>query len=225
MIKAFLIDLFDTLVYFEEKRYHSWRQEMAAFMGIPHDEFMKVWWKYTPERFLGKIRDIPHMLTVMAEHFRVELREQEIEELSRKEAEVLLSISHLYPGTLESLKAMKEGGFLTALVSNASSNAIYILDHLGLSPLFDTMVISCDVGVAKPDEKIYRIALERLGVSPGESLFIGDGASNELDGAQKAGIHAAKINQDHQTKNFGKSDHYDFEITHLAEAIEIAAKL
>lgn len=225
MIKALLIDLFDTLVFFEEERYILWRKEMASYLNIDREAFLQFWWSYTRDRFLGKIRDISHMLAIAADHFNIELKEKDRNYLAGKELEVLLSISHLYPDTLEVLASIKKEGFLIALVSNASTNAIHILDHLQLSPLFDTMVISCDVGVAKPEEEIYRLVLARLGVKPEECLFIGDGACQELDGARKIGIHTVRIRQEPQTRLFGESACYDFEISRLEEAIEIAKKL
>lgn len=222
MIRALLIDLFDTLVYLEEERYISWREEMARHMGIPPDEFLKIWWSHTSERFLGKIKDIPDMLHIAASHFKVELSDEKRDFLARKEREVFLSISHLYPGTREALSEMKKEGFLLALVSNASSNAFAMLEHLDLIPLFDVMVVSCDVGVAKPSEEIYKLALSKLDVSPEECLFIGDGACQELDGAHSAGIRTIRIIQMPQTSLFGKSLHYDYEIRSLRDAIQIA---
>jgi putative hydrolase of the HAD superfamily len=57
----------------------------------------------------------------------------------------------------------------------------------------DELVFSCDVGISKPDPRIYEIACERLGVEPDECLFVGDGANDELPGAERAGMAALQL--------------------------------
>ncbi|MDQ7824713.1 MAG: HAD family hydrolase [Candidatus Eremiobacteraeota bacterium] len=222
MIKAFLIDLFDTLVYIDEEPYLAFRDEMARALGIECGEFRKVWRARTPDRFLGKIRDTGEMLAMVGAHFGVSVADGIKERLVLEERERLLSYSHLYPGVMEALGAIRSEGFKTALVSNASNNSLFIAEHLGLVPCFDTLVISCELGVSKPDPAIYREALSRLRIGPDEALFIGDGACEELDGAHRLGIYTARIVQEPQSSLFGKSSHCDFEIGTLAEALALA---
>ena len=58
---------------------------------------------------------------------------------------------------------------------------------------FDATVFSCDVGVSKPDPRIYEIACEQLEVEPADCLFVGDGANDELPGAERAGMTAVQL--------------------------------
>jgi putative hydrolase of the HAD superfamily len=90
--------------------------------------------------------------------------------------------------TLETLRALRAKGLKLALVSNADVSEVASWDRAPIAPLFDAVVFSCHVGHAKPDVKIYRIALEKLSVKPHEAIFVGDGAMNELAGAKAAGI-------------------------------------
>ena len=53
-------------------------------------------------------------------------------------------------------------------------------------------MFSCSVGVAKPDPRIYRIAAERLGVEPGECLFVDD-QPPFVEGARAAGMDAVRL--------------------------------
>jgi putative hydrolase of the HAD superfamily len=62
------------------------------------------------------------------------------------------------------------------------------LELAGLSAFFDSIVLSCERGVAKPDPAIFSMALEECGVAAGEALMIGDSASSDLKGASAAGI-------------------------------------
>ena len=76
----------------------------------------------------------------------------------------------------------------TAILSNAWGNARAVfIDKFGLDEVVDAMVISAEEGVTKPDPRIYRIALERLGVRPEEAVFVDDFAEN-VEGARAVGM-------------------------------------
>jgi putative hydrolase of the HAD superfamily len=64
----------------------------------------------------------------------------------------------------------------------------------GFEPHVDALVVSEDVGVAKPDPRIFRIALERLGCGPGEALMVGDSWSADVLGARAAGLRGLWFN-------------------------------
>ena len=57
-----------------------------------------------------------------------------------------------------------------------------------LEARFDVVVIPCEVGLSKPDPRIYRLCLERLGLSPAAALFVDDRADN-VAGAASIGLH------------------------------------
>ena len=86
------------------------------------------------------------------------------------------------PGAEVLLAAAREHGLRTALLSNA--------DRLGdddLAGLFDTVVLSGQVGFGKPDVRIYLLTAERLGLTPEECVFVDDMVSN-VRGAVRAGM-------------------------------------
>jgi len=99
------------------------------------------------------------------------------------------------PGTLEALERLKLQGFKLAVVSNAEGQVENDAKRFGLAPFFDTIIDSHIVGVAKPDPRIFHIALERLGIAPHEARFAGDIYSIDMVGARAAGIEAALIDQ------------------------------
>jgi len=99
------------------------------------------------------------------------------------------------PGTFEALERLKSQGFKLAVVSNAEGQVEGDAKAFGLARFFDTIVDSHVVGVAKPDPRIFRIALDRLGVSPEEARFAGDIYSIDVVGARAAGIDTALIDQ------------------------------
>ena len=61
--------------------------------------------------------------------------------------------------------------------------------------LFDAEVFSCVCGHMKPDAEIYLLCARELGVEPTECLFVGDGANDELAGAQRVGMQAILIHR------------------------------
>ncbi len=99
------------------------------------------------------------------------------------------------PGTFEALDAYKSQGYKLAVVSNAEGQVEGDAKRFGLAKYFDVIIDSHIVGVAKPDPRIFQIALERLGVGPDEVKFTGDIYSINVEGARAAGIEARLVDQ------------------------------
>ena len=85
-----------------------------------------------------------------------------------------------------------------AVVSNFdyTPTALDILERAGVVELFETIVVSDEVGWRKPRRDIFDAALGRLGVRAEESLFVGDRADMDVLGAQRIGMDVAWINRD-----------------------------
>jgi putative hydrolase of the HAD superfamily len=75
------------------------------------------------------------------------------------------------------------------LLSNANRGFTERLRARGVANFFDDVVVSADVGLAKPDPAIFRLAAERLGVAPEACLMIDDQAQH-IEGARAAGLRA-----------------------------------
>jgi epoxide hydrolase-like predicted phosphatase len=85
--------------------------------------------------------------------------------------------------------------YRTAILSNAGTDARRMfVDIFGFDRLVDEMIISAEEGVAKPDERIYRIALERLGVEPAEAVFLDDLVEN-VAAARQLGMQAVHFRE------------------------------
>lgn len=80
--------------------------------------------------------------------------------------------------------------YRTSVLSNADNTLGHRLREVHrIHHLFDDIVCSADVGIAKPDPRVYALAAERLGLSPAECVFIDDLDSN-VDAAREAGMQA-----------------------------------
>lgn len=117
-----------------------------------------------------------------ADHVFDELVQERIEVKSRPFARVAEEII----GLLESLKSK---GISLGLVTNVMPEEVAAWPQCPLAAYFRTAVFSFSLQKAKPDPDIYREACARLGVAPERRvLFIGDGHSRELEGAERAGL-------------------------------------
>jgi putative hydrolase of the HAD superfamily len=79
------------------------------------------------------------------------------------------------------------------MISACSQDVPDVWEQTPFAGLFDSAVFSCSVGFSKPDPRIYALAAEELGVEPGACLFVGDGANDELPGAERAGMTAIQL--------------------------------
>jgi glucose-1-phosphatase len=90
--------------------------------------------------------------------------------------------------------------YKTGLLSNAFSDLrAVVTDHWKFADAFDVMVISAEVHLVKPDARIYRLALERLGVAPRQAVFIDDFSYN-VEGARAQGLHAIHFRSPSQAR-------------------------
>ena len=91
------------------------------------------------------------------------------------------------------VEELRRRGQKLGMISACSQDVPEVWERTPLGTLFDSTVFSCSVGVSKPDPEIYALAAEELGVEAGESLFVGDGANDELPGAERAGMTAVQL--------------------------------
>ena len=90
-------------------------------------------------------------------------------------------------GVLELIHGIR-GRYKLAVLSNAPPRLTTWLADWQILHLFDLVVCSGDVGMVKPDPEIYKLTLARLGVEPGEAVFIDDNEGN-VEAARGLGLH------------------------------------
>jgi putative hydrolase of the HAD superfamily len=92
---------------------------------------------------------------------------------------------------IDSLKLLKRKGYKLGLLSNTFEGDVRQWTRSRLAPCFDAVAFSHEIGMIKPDQGAFSIILERLGVDGSHSIFVGDGGSEELMGAKRAGFARA----------------------------------
>jgi 2-haloacid dehalogenase len=107
----------------------------------------------------------------------------------------LYRVLEAFPEISETLRRLKAGGMRTAILSNGSPEMLQAaVDHNGLNDLLDDIQSVEDVGVFKPDPRIYQLSVDRLGVAKENICFM---SSNGWDaaGAAAFGFRVVWINR------------------------------
>ncbi len=92
------------------------------------------------------------------------------------------------PGTPAALAALRDRELTVGCISNSDGTVADILAQVGLGEVLDFVVDSGVVGVEKPDPTIFRLALDRAGVTAAEAMHVGDLFAVDVVGARRAGI-------------------------------------
>jgi putative hydrolase of the HAD superfamily len=121
------------------------------------------------------------------------------------------------PETVPVLKALKQRGKMVGLVSNFDHppHVRRILSHNGLGTLFDTTIISSEVGVQKPDPAIFAMALQQTAILPADAVYVGD-TEADVAGALAARIHPVFIKR---PVNGTESEALDFQLAYANETL------
>jgi putative hydrolase of the HAD superfamily len=184
-MKAVIFDLFETLVDYDDMRSRAFTHAAADLLGRDRDEFHSLWRDGRPARDSGPLATYIATLDLdddLAERL-VALRR----ETGRA---VLMAPRH---GVVDTLRELRRRALKTGLITICSEDVVDVWPDTPFAGLFDVEVFSCAVGMLKPDPRIYELACERLGVAPREAVFVGDGANDELAGAERVGMRAVMI--------------------------------
>lgn len=191
MYRAIIFDFFGTLVSsFSSTRYRRVIEKMASLVHAPVRAFTERWLETFQERVTGVFPDVESNIRSICGELGVSPSSEECARAVRVRFE--FAREHLIPreGAIDVLRTLKKRGYLLGLLTDCSSELPSLWDETAFQPLFDATVFSCKVGIRKPAPEIYEELCRRLGVSPGECLYVGDGGSNELSGAERAGMTA-----------------------------------
>jgi len=173
-LDACLLDAYDTIVTCD---FSALREEVPALAGISadtwHDEYNRIGPWLTDGR-MSKAQGFGRILQTCGVQARPDL----VREMVRLDEELLLANGRLFDDVIPFLERLRARGIKIAVVSNCAENTRPLLVSLGVDALADALVLSCEVGVAKPARRIYEILFERTGLRPEELLFVDDSLAN-----------------------------------------------
>jgi putative hydrolase of the HAD superfamily len=191
MISAVLFDLFETLIT-ESAVQPTRASSLAQALGLKNEDYRREWKARRPRVVVGEL-SFADALTEVSKALvgRVDgaavhrICEQRIREKAAAYARQNDQVTTLITGLVRR-------GVALGVVSNAFREDVRPWSDCSLAPAFQCTAFSCEEGVAKPAPEIYWRAVRRLGVQPETTIYIGDGADNELTGAEQAGLRVCR---------------------------------
>jgi putative hydrolase of the HAD superfamily len=201
MVDAVLFDWGDTLFHFaydEALLEAGWEAGLATLdrddlpgHGETAARFRE---RYMPLLWVpGSVDEVeyPGMIRELLAGFGVELTDGELERFLEAEHAAWDPARELGAHTHALLDSLRSRGLRTGLVSNAFDPGWLLhrdLERMGLGERLDVAVFSSEVGKRKPHEAIFQTALERLGVAPERTVFVGDRRYEDVRGAKELGM-------------------------------------
>jgi putative hydrolase of the HAD superfamily len=185
--RAVVFDLWQTLVPWPAESANALYSQMADAVGAPRERFTELWVSGRTGRDRGPLED--SVRWVFGE-LGLEADPAVIMTLRRD-----WTRDALVPraDALATLAELRRRGHLLGLITVCSEEVAQLWEESAFAGRFEATVFSCEVGVSKPDPRIYQLCCERLGVAPTECLFVGDGANDELPGAERVGMTAVQL--------------------------------
>jgi putative hydrolase of the HAD superfamily len=100
---------------------------------------------------------------------------------------------HVYDDVFPRLEALARRGIKLGVISNWDDRLRPLLARLGLADYFSKVVVSCEVGAAQPDPRIFHQAAAELAVAPGELVHVGDSYAMDVLGAERNGATGRQV--------------------------------
>lgn len=190
MIKAVIFDMFETLItHYNSPLYFG--SQMAVDAKLSEDEFLPLWRGKEDERTLGILTLEENIELILLENkcYSADL----VKKIADKRREAKLRcFENIHLEIIPMLSALKEKGLRVGLISNCFSEEAEVIRESVLSEYFDAVCLSCDLGMCKPDKRIFEKCLDTLGVSAEECLYVGDGGCYELETAKSLGMNVVQ---------------------------------
>jgi putative hydrolase of the HAD superfamily len=214
---AVIFDLWQTLVPWKVDEANRFYDRMADAVGADRGRFREAWLAGRPGRETGPIAD--HLRSLLGDLGA----DGDVDELMALRREWTKRALVPRADALETLDELRRRGHRLGLISVCTQEVPEIWEETPLGGMLDETVFSCDVGVSKPDPRIYEIACERLDVEPTECLFVGDGANDELPGAERAGMTAVQLRPPGEELTESGKRWSGSSIEHLREVLELVS--
>ena len=196
-MRAVLLDLYDTLAWTE---WPSMRGELERRLGVSEADLLRAYVQTREARSLGTFESPAGDLRAVLEAAGVRVEDGTIRELVERIEAFLTDGVHLWDDAIPTLRELRARGLRTAIVSNCDHGTRDVVERLGLPEETDAVILSFEIGVAKPDPRIYRAALEALRVDPGDALFVDDQVAY-CDGAAALGIGTVLLLRDEASRS------------------------
>ena len=191
--RTILFDLYGTLVPGGSRQQRDALSfQMAAILAVDPDAFAAIVRETFDARVRGTLGDLPATIGELAQRVGGSPSASQV----ARAAQCRLAFTR---GLLENrhsasnLTVLKRRGHQLGVITDCSAETPLSWPASWLPDVVDAVSFSCELGVRKPDPEMHLAVTRRLDVPPEECLFIGDGGSNEMDGARALGMSAMRL--------------------------------
>lgn len=209
MIKGVIFDLWNTLLYLPD----GWTT--VNFLKTEFNISRAEWRTSIKPLFLTRrYADEKEFLSVFSEYMGLSIDIDFHANKMRQKRESDLRSARVYPDVTPVLNYLRTSGRHLGIISNHMSFYDENIAQSGLMKFIDTVLLSCNIGIAKPDLRIYELYLKTSGLDPKEILMVGDNSSHDVCGPANVGIRGILLD-----RNKAKED--PSSISSLSEIVQL----
>lgn len=165
----------------------------------------------------GELKSLQEFWSLVLNKLRIPEDPELVEDMENVRIGHVAAMWKLYDGVPSTLLSLQKK-YKLALVSNCAVGTEKVIDVLGLSDFFGCIILSYQVGVRKPDKRIYLEALRCLELEAHECVFVADEIS-DLEGARDVGLKTMLVRQGPDTFKEAKDINFkpNFKCNHMAD--------
>lgn len=224
-IRVIFFDLDDTLLDAKTSKYkaiNEFKKKMGVFENIAEENFAKVWDSVTYEQYekyaKGEVSIEQHKINRIKNlfmNFNVNITDKEAQDYFEIYSKINEKYWILFEDTIEVLEALSKKYILAIITNGSGIQQRKKIRKLNIEHYFKEIIVSDEIGISKPNKKIYELACNKLNEKPEECLMCGDQLNTDVYGALNAGMNAVWINRnpvDYQ---------YQYQINNLKKLLKI----
>lgn len=207
--KAVFFDRDGTLTYSNPEKI-KWRDEIVSSwsgkpLDLPYEKTMQLFARAAGGR-KPWYKDVEDEKAFFRRYYQYLLIGEGVEEKTEERADLLFrelwcnNDRLLFPEIADVLDYFHKRGFLMGVISDTSPSLEYSLQQLGIAEYFSSFTASSLVGAGKPSPVIFNAALDSLGVTAEESIYVDD-YPPEADGARALGFTSFLIDRNAETRD------------------------
>ena len=196
--KVIFFDLDDTLMNSNRSQYNAIREfkkQYDAFKKIDDNEFANTWNKIVTEVYEKyhnglisfeelKIKRIKDLFSA----YGVNILDEEAKEIFKEYFKIYEKNWILFEDTMTILNKLKNKYKLAIITNGDGELQRKKINNIGIRDFFQEITISDEVGISKPDKRIFELTCKKMNVTPEECIMVGDKYNADIEGGISAGV-------------------------------------
>ena len=205
-LRAILFDLGDTLLDFghlkvrelfragAEYAYDYTKAQggtLPSFESYFRRHYRAIRWNVVKNKLLGRDFSARDVMARFAPRYLPHVSDAQLMELCAKFYQPLRDLATVEPGLADMLTGLRDRGLTLGIISNTFVPGEILDRHIeaeGLMEFFPLRIYSCDVGVPKPNRRIFQVALDAIDLPAEQVMFVGDSPTTDICGARRMGM-------------------------------------